>query len=114
MEFAGQLRPLQAEAAAKIGQYDEGVLCAPTAFGKTAVAAWLIAERKVNTLVLVHRQQLLEQWRERLAMFLRLPAKSIGHIGDGKMQRTGIVDVAMIAAEGRSEGLCCQLRTSHR
>jgi superfamily II DNA or RNA helicase len=96
VEFAGQLRPLQAEAAAEIGQYDEGVLCAPTAFGKTAVAAWLIAERKVNTLVLVHRQQLLEQWRERLAMFLRLPAKSIGHIGGGKMQRTGIVDVAMI------------------
>jgi superfamily II DNA or RNA helicase len=95
-EFAGQLQPLQAEAAAKMSQYDEGVLCAPTAFGKTAVAAWLIAERKVNTLVLVHRQQLLDQWRERLAMFLPLQAKSIGHIGGGKMGRTGIVDVAMI------------------
>lgn len=96
VEFAGQLRPLQAEAAAKMSQYDEGVLCAPTAFGKTAVAAWLIAERKVNTLVLVHRQQLLDQWRERLAMFLRLAPKSIGHMGGGKMGGTGIVDVAMI------------------
>jgi superfamily II DNA or RNA helicase len=96
VEFAGQLRPLQSEAAAKINQFDEGVLCAPTAFGKTAVAAWLIAERKVNTLVLVHRQQLLDQWRERLATFLRLPAQSIGQIGGGKMVRTGIVDVAMI------------------
>lgn len=96
VEFEGQLRLLQAEAAAKVTQHDEGVLCAPTAFGKTAVAAWLIAERKVNTLVLVHRQQLLDQWRDCLAMLLRLPAKSIGHIGGGKMGPTGIVDVAMI------------------
>ena len=56
-----------------------------TAFGKTAVAAWLIAKRKVNTLVLVHRQQLLDQWRERLAMFLDLPVSHIGQVGGGKM-----------------------------
>ncbi len=48
------------------------------------MAAWLIARRKVNTLVVVHRQQLLDQWQERLGMFLDLPAKSIGHIGGGK------------------------------
>jgi len=76
--------------------YDDGILCAPTAFGKTAVAAWLIAKRKVNTLVLVHRWQLLDQWQERLAMFLDVPSASIGHIGGGKMHRTGRVDVAVI------------------
>ena len=65
-EFDGQLRPVQEEAVAEISVHDEGILCAPTAFGKTAVAAWLIAKRKVNTLVLVHRQQLLDQWQERL------------------------------------------------
>ena len=65
-EFQGQLRPFQEEAVAKIIGHDEGILCAPTAFGKTAVAAWLIAKRKVNTLVVVHRQQLLDQWQERL------------------------------------------------
>src|SRR6185295_1212668 len=81
VEFQGQLRPLQAEAVAKITAHDEGILCAPTAFGKTAVAASLIAKRKVNTLVLVHRQQLLDQWQERLSMFLNMPAKSIGNIG---------------------------------
>jgi hypothetical protein len=64
--FQGQLRPFQEEAVAKITAHDEGILCAPTAFGKTAVAAWLIAKRKVNTLVVVHRQQLLDQWQERL------------------------------------------------
>jgi superfamily II DNA or RNA helicase len=95
-EFQGQLRPFQEEAVAQITVHDEGILCAPKAFGKTAVAAWLIAKRKVNTLVMVHRQQLLDQWQERLAMFLDLPAKSIGHIGGGKTERTGCVDVAVI------------------
>jgi superfamily II DNA or RNA helicase len=51
----------------KVTPHDDGLICAPTAFGKTAVAAWLIAKRKTNTLVMVHRQQLLDQWRERLA-----------------------------------------------
>lgn len=95
-EFDGQLRPIQEEAVRGIGAYDEGILCAPTAFGKTAVAAWLIAKRKVNTLILVHRQQLLDQWQERLAMFLNTPANSIGHIGGGKMHRTRHIDVAVI------------------
>ncbi len=51
--------------------HDTGVLAATTAFGKTVVAAWLIAQRGVSTLVLVHRRQLLDQWIERLSMFLR-------------------------------------------
>jgi superfamily II DNA or RNA helicase len=54
-------------------------LCAPSGFGKTVVSAKLIAERVVNTLILVHRQQLLEQWRARLAACLDLPANAIGH-----------------------------------
>jgi superfamily II DNA or RNA helicase len=102
-EFQGQLRRFQEEAVAKITGYDEGILCAPTAFGKTAVAAWLIAKRKVNTLVVVHRQQLLDQWEERLGMFLDLPAKSIGHVGGGKTERTGCVDVAVIQSLYRKD-----------
>jgi hypothetical protein len=89
VEFCGQLRSSQQDAVCMIAKHDEGILCAPTAFGKTAVAAWLIAARKVNTLVLVHRQQLLDQWHARLAMFLNLPAKSIGQVGGGKSDRSG-------------------------
>ena len=103
VEFQGELRPLQLEAVSKAVQHDEGILCAPTAFGKTAVAAWLIAKRKVNTLVLVHRQQLLNQWHERLAMFLNLSRKAIGQIGGGKVERTGGVDVAVIQSLHRKE-----------
>ena len=95
-EFHGELRTAQEAAVAHLIDHDEGIISAPTAFGKTVVAAWLIAQRKVNTLVLVHRQQLLDQWRERLALFLGLPEKSIGQIGGGKTARTGSADVAVI------------------
>ena len=76
--------------------HDTGVLSATTAFGKTVVAAWLIAQRGVSTLVLVHRRQLLEQWVERLSAFLGLPAKDIGRIGGGRRKPTGLLDVAVI------------------
>jgi superfamily II DNA or RNA helicase len=102
-EFQGRLRPFQEEAVAKIAGHDEGILCAPTAFGKTTVAAWLIAKREVNTLVVVHRQQLLDQWQQRLGKFLDLPVKSIGHIGGGKTERSGCVDVAVIQSLYRKE-----------
>lgn len=96
VDFHGDRRPTQTEAAKALAAYDEGVLCAPTAFGKTAIAANLIALRQVNTLVLVHRRQLMDQWRERLALFLGLATKDIGQIGGGKNTQTGRLDVAVI------------------
>ncbi len=105
VEFSGQLRPAQLDAAAMIAEHDEGILCAPTAFGKTALAAWIIAARKVNTLVLVHRQQLLDQWHARLTMFLNLPAKSIGQVGGGKSERSGLVDIAIIQSSHGKAGV---------
>ena len=70
VEFNGELRDEQADVVASMLQNDNGVLSATTAFGKTVIGAKLISERKVNTLVLVHTQQLLEQWKERLSSFL--------------------------------------------
>jgi len=94
--FQGQLRPEQKLAADAMLKHEIGVLSATTAFGKTVIAAWLIAQRRINTLVLVHRRQLLDQWVERLAAFLELPAKSIGRIGGGRNKPTGLLDVAVI------------------
>ena len=76
--------------------HDTGILAATTAFGKTVIGAWLIAQRGVNTLVLVHRRLLMDQWVERLATFLDLPRKGIGRIGGGRRKPTGQVDVAVI------------------
>lgn len=94
--FQGELRPQQQAAVKALAAHDDGVLAATTAFGKTVVAAWMIAKRGVNTLVLVHREQLMEQWVERLATFLGIPAKSIGRIGGGRKKPTGLLDVALI------------------
>ena len=103
VKFHGQLRPEQQSAANAMLTSDDGILCATTAFGKTVIAAWLIAARKVNTLVLVHRRQLLDQWRERLAAFLNLPVKSIGQIGGGRRRADGIIDVAVIQSLNRKQ-----------
>jgi len=94
--FHGELRPEQQPVAEAMLAHDTGVLSATTAFGKTVLAAWLIAQRRVNTLVLVHRRQLLEQWAERLATFLGLPTTATGRIGGGRKKSTGLLDVAVI------------------
>jgi hypothetical protein len=60
LTFRGELAVAQQEAANALAAHDLGVLAAPTAFGKTVIGAWLIAQRGVNTLVLVHRQQLAD------------------------------------------------------
>jgi len=94
--FKGKIRNQQKPAVKEIRQHDIGILSAATAFGKTVVAAKLIAVRKRNTLVLVHRRQLLDQWRERLSIFLGIPEREIGQIGGGKKNITGKLDVAII------------------
>ena len=97
--FNGTLRPDQEEAVAALLRHDTGILCAPTAFGKTVTAAALIASRGVNTLVLVHRTELLKQWQERLRAFLANDNQGkgvIGTIGGGKAKPTGKIDIALM------------------
>jgi superfamily II DNA or RNA helicase len=108
--FQGQLRPEQKDAAEALLAHDTGVLSAATAFGKTVVAAWLIAQRRTNTLVLVHRQHLLEQWIKRLSTFLALPARAIGRIGGGRKKPTGALDVALIQSLARQSVVADQIK----
>ncbi len=78
-------------------RHDTGILCAPTAFGKTVAAAAVIAWRGVNSLVLVHRTELLKQWQERLVAFLATNRTDvIGTIGGGKAKPTGRIDIAVM------------------
>ena len=100
-KFRGELRPDQRVAAEAMLAHETGVLAATTAFGKTVIAAWLIAQRGVNALVLVHRRQLLDQWVERLSAFLDLPMSGIGQIGGGRDRATSLLDVALIQSLGR-------------
>lgn len=109
--FRGELRQEQIPAAKALLSHDIGVLSATTAFGKTVVGAYLIGQRKVNTLILVHSSALLEQWKASLENFLDvqepLPEQpkrrgrkkrieQIGQIGAGKNTRGGIIDIAIM------------------
>src|SRR5690606_31229499 len=96
VQFKGELRGEQPLAISKMLEYTNGVLCGTTAFGKTVAAIKLIAERKVNTLILVNRVSLVAQWKARIEEFLSinepLPDTSkkkkaqslIGQYGGGK------------------------------
>ena len=109
VEFNGALRDEQPLALVKMLEYDIGVLSGTTAFGKTVLAIRLIAERKVNTLVIVDKVTLISQWKKRLQGFLSihetLPETEanqkkrgrkksrdiIGQLGNGKSTLSGII-----------------------
>ena len=120
VEFNGQLRDEQSLAFSHLLQNDTGILSGTTAFGKTIVAIKLIAEKKVNTLILVDKVSLLSQWKEKLSEFLIVneplpeqpatPAKKrgrkkkvslIGQLGSGKNSLSGIVDIAVMQSLSR-------------
>ncbi len=95
-KFLGTLSEDQKSAVKALLAHDTGVLSATTGFGKTVLAAYIIAKRKHNTLILVHRKQLLEQWVARLQTFLDLEHINIGQIGGGKRKPTAQIDIALI------------------
>ncbi|MGO4814122.1 DEAD/DEAH box helicase family protein [Cupriavidus sp. 2MCAB6] len=101
VKFAGVLRLDQEAAVAAMLHHEAGVLCAPTAFGKTVTAAAMIVRRGVNTLVLVHRTELLKQWQERLQVFLGVGKDVLGTIGGGKARPTGKIDIAVMQSLSR-------------
>ena len=111
VEFNGQLRPEQETAVQRMLAYNNGVLAATTAFGKTVAAIVMIARRKVNTLVLVHSRALLEQWKNELEKFLiinesepevqksgrgrRKTYNNIGLLDGTRNTLHGIIDIAV-------------------
>jgi superfamily II DNA or RNA helicase len=96
VRFDGELRDEQKEAFQKLMANQTGILSASTAFGKTIVALRMITERRLNTLILVHRKLLADQWAERINQFLGIPKKDIGYYSGTKKKRTGIIDIAVM------------------
>lgn len=96
VNFYAELNSDQQKAFLALLQHRYGILSATTAFGKTVIAAKIIAERKTNTLILVHRQQLLEQWKTRLSSLFDISPESIGTLGGGRKKLSGSIDIAML------------------
>lgn len=112
VSFKGTLRQNQIDAIHSLRNTSCGIISAATAFGKTVVGAALIGERKVNTLILVNRSEILDGWYETLAEFLeineelptyqtptgkvRQRSSCIGRYGAGKKELNGLIDIAMI------------------
>lgn len=94
--FNGQLTSQQEDAVSALLNHENGTLAASTGFGKTVSAASLIAKQKTNTLIIVNRTHLLQQWVESMSNFLGISPKDIGQIGGGKKKMTGKIDVATI------------------
>lgn len=114
VSFKGDLRTQQELAAEKLLTYSDGVLSAATAFGKTVVCSYLIAERKVSTLILLQSKDLLNQWVDELNKFLDIKEEppeyetktgrkkkresTVGILHGNKNTLTGIIDVAMVGS----------------
>jgi superfamily II DNA or RNA helicase len=96
--FTGQLWVQQQAALDDLLKFDNGVLSAPPAFGKTVTAAALIATRSVSTLIIVDTTILLDQWKDRLSKFLGLNPDEIGTLVSGKDRLTGMIDIACAAS----------------
>lgn len=111
VDFNGILRPEQDTAVNALLQHENGILSATTAFGKTIIGSYIISQRKVNTLILVHTSALLEQWKKSLSQFLTIdeplpkqPKKRgrkkeisiIGQLGGTKNTLGGKIDIAIM------------------
>ena len=95
----------QENAMNELTSYETGILCATTGFGKTVIGANIISNLKTNTLVIVNRNNLLEQWKERLSFFLDINKKEIGQCGASKENLNGKLDVASYQSLIRKDNL---------
>jgi superfamily II DNA or RNA helicase len=103
--FNGKLAGEQDKALKGILESDFGVFVAPPGVGKTVLALAAVAKRKTNTLILVHRKPLMDQWRLQASSLFNINKKEIGQIGGGKNKSNGIIDIAMVQSMDLSSGV---------
>jgi superfamily II DNA or RNA helicase len=94
--FTGELKPFQKAAVEALEPKHFATLSAPTGSGKTIMAMALIADRRQPALIIVHTQDLADQWMHRIETFLNIPEADIGRIGGGKKKIGTQITVALV------------------
>ena len=102
-KFLGNLWKEQEKVKNQLLEYETGILEAPPSFGKTVLAINIISELKTNTLILVNRNTLLEQWKEKLTEFLNVNKENIGQLGANKNTLNGKLDIVSFQSLARIE-----------
>ena len=89
INFTSKLRDYQIETCNKILLYlkknQSGLVGVYTGWGKTCAALWIASQLKLKTLIIVHTENLLEQWKERINDFLGITDDEIGIIQGPKI-----------------------------
>ena len=114
VSFKGTLKLEQEMALTEMMQHENGVLQAATSFGKTVLSCAMITERKVSTLILVEKTDLLDQWMDAIERFIEineeLPTyktksgrtyrrkRLVGRLKSSHDSLTGIIDIAMVGS----------------
>ena len=104
-KFIGKLNKKQEDVKNELLKYETGILCATTGFGKTVIGAKIISELKTNALVLVNRNNLLEQWKEKLSYFFNIDKKEIGQLGASRNNLNGKLDIASFQSLAKKDNL---------
>ncbi len=102
--FNAQLRDHQQTVVESIAKKDLGVIVAPPGSGKTIVALKIISDKQQPASIIVHRKQLVEQWKERVETFLGIPKNEIGEIGQGKNKVGKKITIATIQSLSKELG----------
>lgn len=83
IEFHGQLKDYQQEAAEAILDKDFATLVGGHKSGKTVIGIYSISQRCQPTLVLIPRLSLLEGWLTKIENFLQIPQSEVGIFAEG-------------------------------
>jgi len=67
-------------------KHEKGIIQLAPGVGKTVISIYVIATRKVKTLILVHRGPLAQQWKERLLTFSNLREDEIGMLSSSNFE----------------------------
>ena len=119
VSFNGSLYDYQKDGLQEMMKYENGIMQATTAYGKTVVCNAMIAERKVNTLIILEKKDLIPQWKESFEKFLTIDEELpfyetktkkkrrrksvIGILHGSTDTTTGIIDIAMVGSICRKD-----------